>query len=103
VANELSATVCSGITEVLSGDDSRSLLARADSALYSAKAAGPNRLFVHTGTHIRPYAVAEESANDARETTAAACGSSLQVVADDDNADADEAAEPVASGQQRAI
>ena len=32
-----------------------SLLARADSALYSAKAAGPNRLFVHTGTHIREH------------------------------------------------
>ena len=37
------------------GDDSRSLFARADSALYSAKAAGPNRLFVHTGTQIREH------------------------------------------------
>jgi diguanylate cyclase (GGDEF)-like protein len=103
VADELSATVCSGITEVLSGDDSRSLLARADSALYSAKAAGPNRLFVHTGTQIRPYVVADESASDARETTADAGRSSLQVVADDDDADADEAADLVTSGQPLAI
>jgi hypothetical protein len=29
------------------------LLGRADSALYSAKAAGVNRLFVHNGSHIR--------------------------------------------------
>ena len=51
--DELRASVCCGLTEVQAGDDSRVLLARADSALYSAKAAGVNRLFVHTGTHIR--------------------------------------------------
>jgi diguanylate cyclase len=53
VAEELSASVCCGLTEVQSGDDTRALLARADSALYSAKAAGTNRLFIHTGSHIR--------------------------------------------------
>ena len=55
VAEDLSASVCCGLTEVQAGDDARSLLARADSALYSAKAAGPNRLFVHTGSHIREH------------------------------------------------
>jgi diguanylate cyclase len=53
VAEELTATVCCGLTEVQPGDDTRVLLGRADSALYSAKAAGVNRLFVHTGSHIR--------------------------------------------------
>jgi diguanylate cyclase (GGDEF)-like protein len=53
VTEELSATVCCGLTEVQAGDDARVLLGRADSALYSAKAAGVNRLFVHTGSHIR--------------------------------------------------
>lgn len=53
VADELSETFCCGLTEVQAGDDSRSLLARADSALYSAKAAGQNRLFIHTGSQIR--------------------------------------------------
>lgn len=53
VADELSATFCCGLTEVQQGDDSRSLLARADSALYSAKAAGQNRLFIHNGSQIR--------------------------------------------------
>jgi diguanylate cyclase (GGDEF)-like protein len=54
-ADDLDASVCCGLTEVQSGDDARSLLTRADSALYSAKAAGPNRSFVHTGTHIREH------------------------------------------------
>jgi diguanylate cyclase (GGDEF)-like protein len=51
--DELSASVCCGLTEMQDGDDARALLARADSALYSAKAAGSNRLFVHAGGHIR--------------------------------------------------
>ncbi len=53
VTEDLSASICCGLTEVQTGDDSRVLLARADSALYSAKASGSNRLFVHTGSHIR--------------------------------------------------
>jgi diguanylate cyclase (GGDEF)-like protein len=51
--DELSNSVCCGLTEVQPDDDARALLARADSALYSAKAAGTNRLFVHAGGHIR--------------------------------------------------
>jgi len=57
-AEDLASSVCCGLTEVQSGDDARSLLARADSALYSAKAAGPNRSFVHTGAHIREHQLA---------------------------------------------
>jgi diguanylate cyclase len=53
VFEELAASVCCGLTEVNDRDDARALLARADSALYSAKAAGSNRLFVHAGGHIR--------------------------------------------------
>ena len=53
VIDELSASVNCGIAEVQQEDDSRGLLGRADSALYSAKAVGSNRLFIHTGTHIR--------------------------------------------------
>jgi diguanylate cyclase (GGDEF)-like protein len=53
VAAELETSVGFGLTEVQSGDDPRALLGRADSALYSAKAAGTNRLFTHTGGQIR--------------------------------------------------
>jgi hypothetical protein len=54
-SDDLANSVCCGLTEVHDGDDSRSLLARADSALYSAKASGPNRSFVHSGTNIREH------------------------------------------------
>ena len=54
-ADDLEASVCCGLTEAQQSDDARTLLARADSALYSAKAAGPNRTFVHTGAHIREH------------------------------------------------
>lgn len=53
VVVELTASVCCGLAEVQAGDDARALLARADSALYSAKAAGHNRLFVHMSGQIR--------------------------------------------------
>jgi diguanylate cyclase (GGDEF)-like protein len=54
-AEDLELSVCSGLAEAQSSDDARTLLARADSALYSAKAAGPNRVFVHNGAHIREH------------------------------------------------
>lgn len=57
-ASDLVASVCCGLTEVQRGDDAKALLARADSALYSAKAAGPNHTFVHTGAHIREHQMA---------------------------------------------
>jgi diguanylate cyclase (GGDEF)-like protein len=53
--DDLGASVCCGLAEAQAHDDARTLLARADSALYSAKAAGPNRAFVHNGTHIREH------------------------------------------------
>lgn len=55
VATDLDTTVCCGLAIVMPDDDAKSLLARADSALYSAKATGPNRLFVHTGSQIREH------------------------------------------------
>ena len=57
-ADDLPASVCCGLTVAQPDDDSRSLLARSDSALYSAKASGPNRSFVHSGSHIREHHVA---------------------------------------------
>ena len=55
VVEDLGTSVCCGLAESQAGDDSRSLFARADSALYSAKAAGSNRLFAYAGGHIREH------------------------------------------------
>jgi predicted signal transduction protein with EAL and GGDEF domain len=55
VAGEMAATISCGIAASVAGDDPKSLLARVDSALYTAKAAGTNRLFVHTGAQIREH------------------------------------------------
>ena len=54
-ASELGGTVCCGLAAAIAGDDSKALLARADSALYSAKASGRSRLFVHSGSQIREH------------------------------------------------
>ena len=70
VVDELAASVCCGIAEVQSGDDSRCLFARADSALYSAKAAGSSRLFIHSGGHIREHHAAITASPSANKAAA---------------------------------
>jgi diguanylate cyclase (GGDEF)-like protein len=47
-------TVSGGLATAAAGDNAQSLLSRADAALYSAKAAGRNRIFRHTGADIEP-------------------------------------------------
>src|SRR4051812_35253757 len=84
VENELAGTVSCGLTEVQPSDDTRALLGRADSALYSAKAAGQNRLFVYSGSSICEDAgsnppVAGE--NDERQDLPAAVNLPLEVAA----------------------
>ena len=49
IAKEMPLTVSGGVAEALDGDSHESLLARADAALYGAKAAGRNCVFRHTG------------------------------------------------------
>lgn len=52
IAHDLPLTVSVGVAEAKDDEETRSLLARSDSALYSAKATGRDRVFVHTGDHI---------------------------------------------------
>lgn len=49
VANRLAITVSGGVTVAVEGDTAESLLARADSALYSAKDGGRNCIFCRSG------------------------------------------------------
>lgn len=45
-------TVSIGVAAIHKGEESQDVLQRADEALYHAKAAGRNRVFLHDGTHI---------------------------------------------------
>ena len=49
-----SLTISSGVAMVTDGDDDKTLLTRADSALYAAKAAGRNCVFCHNGDDVHP-------------------------------------------------
>lgn len=63
-------TVSCGVAEVTASDDAAKLLARADAALYSAKAAGRNQVFQHTGRAViaaRPRQPIDSIASAARE------------------------------------
>lgn len=53
VRERMSATASCGVAEFQETDNEKSLLGRADSAYYSAKAAGGNRQFAHNGAQIR--------------------------------------------------
>jgi diguanylate cyclase (GGDEF)-like protein len=53
VEQKLAVTVSGGIAEAVAQDTSQTVLSRADSALYSAKAAGRNVVFQHCGSTIR--------------------------------------------------
>jgi predicted signal transduction protein with EAL and GGDEF domain len=93
VVQELGTSVCCGITQAHGGDDARSIFARADSALYSAKAAGTNRLFVHTGSHIREHNPGSAANTAAANSPPAACDSdAMSDTATDGEAAADESA-----------
>lgn len=60
VAQELSVTVSGGLAAAAEGDTPDSLVARADAALYSAKAAGRNNVFRHTGEILEAVEEAPE-------------------------------------------
>jgi diguanylate cyclase (GGDEF)-like protein len=55
IETTLPLTISGGVAAASDGDNSQSLLARADAALYGAKAAGRNRVFFHNGPQILPY------------------------------------------------
>src|SRR5687768_9566174 len=54
IQEKLCVTISGGVATVNDGDTPGSILARADSALYSAKSSGRNRIFRHEGQCIEP-------------------------------------------------
>jgi len=53
IPDMIHVTVSVGVTTVLAGDEAKVILARADAALYAAKAAGRNMVFQHDGTSVQ--------------------------------------------------
>jgi PleD family two-component response regulator len=51
---ELNLTVSGGVAYALEADSVATLVSRADTALYAAKAAGRNRVFQHDGNEVDP-------------------------------------------------
>jgi diguanylate cyclase len=82
VIDAMGRTASCGLAEFKEGDDARVLLGRADSAYYSAKAAGGNRQFAHSGTQIREHrnatpAIPGRNPDDSLEADILAAASAL--------------------------
>jgi diguanylate cyclase len=54
VARSTNLTISSGVAMVAEGDNAKTFLTRADSALYAAKAAGRNAVYCHNGEDAYP-------------------------------------------------
>lgn len=58
----LRLTVSGGVAQILDGEDAQSLLARADAALYAAKTAGRNRMYLHNSRSVEPLVATPDNA-----------------------------------------
>jgi diguanylate cyclase len=63
-----SVTISGGVAMVADGDDAKVFLTRADSALYAAKAAGRNCVYLHNGEDAFPSASQDLTASPAQAT-----------------------------------
>jgi len=54
IEQKTSLTISAGVAMVGDGDDAKTFLTRTDTALYAAKAAGRNCVFIHTGKDTLP-------------------------------------------------
>ena len=67
VAGKLPITVSGGVSAAGDNDTQESLIARADAARYSAKTAGRDRVFCHTGEDVEPVVVEEAATPSVEE------------------------------------
>ena len=65
---DMSISISGGIASALDGDNPRTLLARADAAIQSAKQEGDDLIFRHTGLRVEPIDVELSDLDDDDET-----------------------------------
>lgn len=73
VARQLGLSISAGATISLDGDTPDRVLARADAALYAAKEAGRDRVYVHNGLDLAPYSRPEARIEAPKPAEAVAC------------------------------
>ena len=61
VDEQLQVTVSGGVAQASASDEPQTLLARADAALYRAKANGRNCIFSHTGESVLPHPLPDQA------------------------------------------
>jgi diguanylate cyclase len=70
LAKNLPLTASTGVAMAVDGDNPQTLLARADAALYSAKAGGRNKVYCHTGLEILSFEQLEDQLSSGETTRA---------------------------------
>ena len=60
IEKQIDLTISGGVAQACNSDSPQTLIARSDAALYSAKAAGRNRVYQHTGNDIEPIVPEEQ-------------------------------------------
>jgi diguanylate cyclase (GGDEF)-like protein len=67
--SRLCVTLSGGLATIQKGETAESLIGRADAALYAAKTAGRNCVFLHDGRNCRPVANESAASNAAGENS----------------------------------
>lgn len=101
VQQRLPLTISAGLGAASKGDSPQTLLSRADSALYSAKAAGRNRVFRHDGVEIEPI-TPEPMLDAAMEVLAIANSDTPSQAAQKENVEDGDSALPLSFSETRA-
>jgi diguanylate cyclase (GGDEF)-like protein len=66
----LSVTLSGGLATIQKGETAESLIGRADAAMYAAKTAGRNCVFMHDGEECRPVSASGPKASASQKATA---------------------------------
>ncbi|MEX2317919.1 MAG: GGDEF domain-containing protein [Pirellulales bacterium] len=94
----LNVTLSGGLATIQKGETAESLIGRADAALYAAKTAGRNCVFIHDGANCRPVSTPRQAVSTSQKApTTTEPRDSLSIATDPVNDDFAAPAEPVSA------